>query len=940
MVIRLFKYNLLCSGRPQQFAAFTGVMLSLLLFLFPEPPVHANPIGNDNTLRVTCVVLADFQPQYSLDASGKPSGFAIDVFERLAGMANLEVRYLVKGSWPEAIEALKTGEADVIPNMGMAARREAFVDFTAPVETFPVSIFVRESEKGIRGRKDLSWRKVAVLRVNVGYNLLMDDNTIELVVAEHRSDALMLLLSGQVDAFVYPEPVVWLDARRAGIDGLIKTAGEPLAEIARGVGVSKKNPELLQRLDGAVRRFVLTGDYRRIYSKWYGGSEPFWTPAKVLRVAGGIMAAIIASMVLMHYRTQQRHRRELEQRVRDRTERLEDLNRTFITLLENTTDYIFFKDRDFRFTAVSQTMAESTGHKHWRDLIGKNEMEVFPREIATIYTEGEQRLIHTGEPTLNSLEPFLTPEGEQRHLMTKKWPIKDEEGKVVGLFGIARDITELMRAEQALKENEERLRDIIDNAPVGIFRTMPDGGYDFINMEFARTLGYADPEDMARNISNIRNSYADPSQREKITGLLGKQGKVADLEIRMKKKDGSDAWMSVNARTIYDESGKPQFYDGFTVDVTEKTLIHRALRESEQRQRAIFRTAPVGFALIKNRILADCNEHLAKMFGYGKQDMIGKATRMFYVSDEEWERVGNEVYPALSAGQIVQLETKMLHAGGRAMDMLMSCSMIGKELPDQTTIIAMQDITASKQAERELRALNEELEQYAYVVSHDLKAPLRAIHNYADFIREDLDERLLSDDLRLYLNGLAKAVDQGEKLVEDLLALARIGRSAGKTEVVELTDLVPEVASGLAFSPEDELRIGQLPRVRADVTLLRQIIQNLISNGLKFNNSSPKVISVRWNDHGSGGELTFTDNGIGMEEQYYGQVFRLFQRLHTESEYEGTGVGLAIVKKAVEMIGASITLSSTPGQGSTFKIILPESLIAGKPATTAQRQNA
>jgi len=252
----------------------------------------------------------------------------------------------------------------------------------------------------------------------------------------------------------------------------------------------------------------------------------------------------------------------------------------------------------------------------------------------------------------------------------------------------------------------------------------------------------------------------------------------------------------------------------------------------------------------------------------------------------------------------------------------------------------MQDITASKQAERELRALNEELEQYAYVVSHDLKAPLRAIHNYADFIREDLDERLLSDDLRLYLNGLAKAVDQGEKLVEDLLALARIGRSAGKTEVVELTDLVPEVASGLAFSPEDELRIGQLPRVRADVTLLRQIIQNLISNGLKFNNSSPKVISVRWNDHGSGGELTFTDNGIGMEEQYYGQVFRLFQRLHTESEYEGTGVGLAIVKKAVEMIGASITLSSTPGQGSTFKIILPESLIAGKPATTAQRQNA
>jgi light-regulated signal transduction histidine kinase (bacteriophytochrome) len=266
--------------------------------------------------------------------------------------------------------------------------------------------------------------------------------------------------------------------------------------------------------------------------------------------------------------------------------------------------------------------------------------------------------------------------------------------------------------------------------------------------------------------------------------------------------------------------------------------------------------------------------------------------------------------------------------------------MIDAKSEGPTTIIALQDITARKQAERELLALNQELEQYAYVVSHDLKAPLRAIHNYTDFIREDLDGQELTNEVRQYLDGLGKAVSQGEDLVEDLLALSRIGNLPGPVSEVDLAELVDEVAKGLDFGPQDRIEASGLPVVRGDVTLLRQIIQNIVSNGLKFNTSNPKVLAVQWRDHGSGGEVTFTDNGIGMEEQYFEQVFRLFQRLHTESEYEGTGVGLAIVKKAAERIGASVSLSSTPGQGSTFGIFFPEKLIAGRSAPATKRRTA
>lgn len=903
-------------------------------------PQTAYPQGGEGRMAVKAAVLEDFQPQYSLDPNGRPTGFAIEVFERLAEMANLDVTYVVKQSWDAVQHALKTGEADVVPNMGVTERRRAFADFTAPVETFPVSIFVRESENAIRGRQDLAWRKVAVLEVNVGYSLLKGDESVQLVLAEHRSDALMLLLSGQVDALVYPEPVIRLDARRARIQGLIKPVGEPLRIISRGVAVAKGDAALFGRLDQAVNQFVLTGEYRRIYARWYGEAEPFWTAALAAKTAAGAAAVILALMLALHLRSLRMHRKELELRVKERTAQYQDLNRTFITLLENTTDYIFFKDKDFRFSAVSQTMAENTGHGHWRDMIGKNEQEVFPPEIAKHYHESEQMIIRTGAPLLNKRETYFTQEGERRYVLTNKWPIKDEDGKVAGLFGIARDVTDLVLAEEALKKSEARLRDIIDNAPVGVFRTMTGGGYENPNMEFARTLGYDDPEDLTRCVSDLIEIYENPVQREDFKRLMKAHGRVAGYEIKMRKKDGSDAWISAYARAVNDDSGEPLYYDGFTVDVTEKTLIHAALRESEERLQAIFRTAPVGFALLKNRVIIECNERMALKFGYEKEYLLGKPTRMLYANEEEWKRLGDEVYPVLETGEIMQVEAKTRHADGHEMDMLMSCSMIDAGSGDPTTIIVVQDITERKQAERELLALNQELEQYAYVVSHDLKAPLRAIHNYTDFLREELDGQALTAEVRQYLDGLGKAVVQGEDLVEDIMALSRIGNTPGPVAEVDLEELVDEVAKGLGFGPGDRIEIGGLPMVRADVTLLRQIIQNIVSNGIKFNTSNPKVIAVQWRDHGSGGEVTFTDNGIGIEEQYFEQVFRLFQRLHTDSEYEGTGVGLAIVKKAVERIGASLSLSSAPGQGSTFSIFLPESLISARPAPAAQRRTA
>lgn len=231
-------------------------------------------------------------------------------------------------------------------------------------------------------------------------------------------------------------------------------------------------------------------------------------------------------------------------------------------------------------------------------------------------------------------------------------------------------------------------------------------------------------------------------------------------------------------------------------------------------------------------------------------------------------------------------------------------------------------------AYQEIKEQNEELNQYTYVVSHDLKSPLRAIHNYSDFLYEDLGSTL-SGDQKLYLDGMKKAVVQSEQLVNDLLELSKIGKNNNPSVRVDLREMVKSIIETIHIPENSSVIIDEkLPVVETEVTLLRQAMQNLISNGLKFNKSEKKLVEIslaesRLPDHFL---ISVRDNGIGIDEKYYQQIFKVFQRLHTQKEYEGTGIGLAIVKKTLERIGGSIRIESILGQGATFFVSIPQKI--------------
>jgi signal transduction histidine kinase len=257
-------------------------------------------------------------------------------------------------------------------------------------------------------------------------------------------------------------------------------------------------------------------------------------------------------------------------------------------------------------------------------------------------------------------------------------------------------------------------------------------------------------------------------------------------------------------------------------------------------------------------------------------------------------------------------------------------------------IETLQDITERKLAEaalqrsrqeleervclrtRELSDANEELGQYAYAVSHDLRSPLRAIRNYTDFLEEDL-AGALQDEQRSYFSGMRQALGHGEELVADLLALSAIGRAALSPQATPLGEFLAELVSSMALADDQGVQLApDWPTLTLERTLLGQIFRNLVGNGLKFNRASHKKVELDW--HAGPGEaysIRVCDNGIGIEPRYFEQIFGVFQRLHTRSEFDGTGIGLAIVRKAAQHLQGSVHVAARPEGGSIFTVILP-----------------
>jgi ABC-type amino acid transport substrate-binding protein len=280
--------------------------------LFP-----AQPAGSQESPRtVVAAIPRHFPPQYRLDDQGRPGGFAIEAMEAVARSAGLRVNYRVEPDWPAALAALRENRADLIPNLGITDTRRRDFDFSPPLETFAVAVFVRRGTDDIRSVDDLAGHRVSVVEENVAVELLKDRPGVALARYRDFEGALFAVLAGKADAFVAPVPLVLKLAQAARVEERIEVVGAPLAEIKRAMAVRKGDAELLARLNRAIEPFLQGPEYRAIYSRWYGAPTPFWTVIRVLWVVGAAaglaLLAVTLGMGWWRYRSMLALNRELQ----------------------------------------------------------------------------------------------------------------------------------------------------------------------------------------------------------------------------------------------------------------------------------------------------------------------------------------------------------------------------------------------------------------------------------------------------------------------------------------------------------------------------------------------------------------------------------------------------------------------------------------------------
>lgn len=359
------------------------------------------------------------------------------------------------------------------------------------------------------------------------------------------------------------------------------------------------------------------------------------------------------------------------------------------------------------------------------------------------------------------------------------------------------------------------------------------------------------------------------------------------------------------------------------------------LRESEARVRAIVETAAEGIIVIDERGMIDrFNPAAERMFGYTEAEVAGKNISMLMPSPHREEHDG------YLARYLKTGEKRIVGIGREVMGMRKNGAIFPMDLAVSEVRLAdhrmftgiVRDVTERKQVEErqtrlvhELESANEELRNFAYVVSHDLKAPLRAISSLADWVVTDYADKL-DDEGKEHMRLLLSRVRRMDGLIDGILQYSRVGRVKEAGVAVDLDQLVHEVIDLLSPPPNITITIDNLlPTVVAERTRLQQVFQNLLSNAIKYMDKAEGNIRIGCVAAGNKWKLSVSDNGPGIEERYFEKIFQLFQTLAPRDRVESTGVGLALVKKIVEMYGGEIWVESKVGEGSTFFFTLPRS---------------
>jgi len=507
--------------------------------------------------------------------------------------------------------------------------------------------------------------------------------------------------------------------------------------------------------------------------------------------------------------------------------------------------------------------------------------------------------------------------------------------------GIARDISDVRNAIRSLEESEGRTRAILDAAVDAILTIDEVGTVSSINPAGEKLFGFNSEEVIGQNVKMLMpapykqehdgylNNYLTTGVK-KIIGL-GRQ-------VVGKRKDGTTFPMHLAVSEL--RLGDRRMFTGIARDISDVRNAMQALEESEGRTRAIL-DAAVDAILTIDPIgnVESMNPSAERLFGYPRNEVIGKNVKMLMPEPYKQEHDGYLTnYLTTGKRKIIGIGREVVGRRKDGSTFPMHLAVSELKLGDRILFTGIaRDISDVRNAINELTRSNQELDDFAYIASHDLKEPLRGIHNYATFLMEDYGDKVDAEG-KEKLDTLRRLTQRMDGLLDALLEFSRVGRGEFVAKDISMVEVLDEVLESIGITIRErnvEIRVPRtLPYVRGDRVLLGEVLRNLITNSMKYNDKPVKWIEIGYFSPGDvgwptvfeprGSAIYVRDNGIGIANKHHETVFRMFKRLHAREAFGGgTGVGLTIVKKIVERHAGKIWIDSTPDVGTTFVFSLP-----------------
>ncbi len=433
------------------------------------------------------------------------------------------------------------------------------------------------------------------------------------------------------------------------------------------------------------------------------------------------------------------------------------------------------------------------------------------------------------------------------------------------------------------------------------------------------------------------NGRSYPLEEMPISHTLKFGKAVHNEEMIIERADGIRIPVMVSSAPIHDVDGKVSFGIVVFDDFIERKKTEKVLVENETRLRAALDAS--GGAIYDHRVPLDENtyhdDRWAQLLGYRLEELPIYDRFLSWVFEqvhpEDVDGLKRAYYDFIE-GKVpgYRVEVRIRHKQGHWIWVQGFSHALERDEKGHVrrVIGVMTDITELKRAEEAVKATNRELSEFAYALTHSLKAPFRAIRNYANFLSEDLSEKLEPEQQK-FLDGIKQASLEAYYQFNDLERLYSVQRHPETDERIKMQELLSELQHLFRDASDRKLSIAaRWPIVRCERFLIRQILIDSISNGFKFNQSDIKRVEVGWQHAGNNQfEIFVRDNGIGIDPKFHDMIFGIFRRLHINREYPGTGIGLAIVKKATQKLGGTLRVESAVGEGSTFYINLPSSVL-------------